>query len=62
VERRLVLKEEVHIRRIQQTERHQKLVTLRKQEALVSRTPIGQPVVPDDRAQLNSDTNLERNN
>jgi uncharacterized protein (TIGR02271 family) len=45
VERRLVLKEEVHIRRIKQTERHQELVTLRRQEALVSRTPIEQPVV-----------------
>lgn len=61
VERRLVLKEEVHIRRIQQTERHQELVTLRRQEAFVSRTPIEQPVVPDDRAQLNPD-NPERNN
>ena len=61
VERRLVLKEEVHIRRIQQTERHQELVTLRRQEARVSRTPLEQPVVRDDRAQLNPD-NPERNN
>jgi uncharacterized protein (TIGR02271 family) len=61
VERRLVLKEEVHIRRIKQTERHQELVTLRKQEALVSRIPIEQPVVPADGTQLNQD-NPERKN
>jgi uncharacterized protein (TIGR02271 family) len=60
VERRLVLQEEVHIRRIKQTERHQEMVTLRKQEALVSRIPLEQPVVPDDGAQLNQD-NPERN-
>jgi uncharacterized protein (TIGR02271 family) len=42
VERCLVLKEEVHIRRMKTTERHQEQVTLRKQEVLVSRTPIEQ--------------------
>jgi uncharacterized protein (TIGR02271 family) len=47
VERCLVLKEEVHIRRIKTTERHQEQVTLRKQEVLVSRTPIEQSEVPD---------------
>jgi uncharacterized protein (TIGR02271 family) len=47
VERCLVLKEEVHIRRIKTTERHQEQVTLRKQEVLVSRTPIEQSGVPD---------------
>jgi uncharacterized protein (TIGR02271 family) len=39
VERCLVLKEEVHIRRIKTTERHQEQVTLRRQEATVSRIP-----------------------
>jgi len=34
----------VHIRRIQQTERHQEEVTLRKQEALISR------LAPEERA------------
>ena len=48
VERRLILKEEVRIRRIQQTERYQEQVTLRRQEALVSRIPIEQPAVPAD--------------
>jgi uncharacterized protein (TIGR02271 family) len=37
IERRLVLKEEVHIRHVQRTERFQDTVTLRKQEAVVSR-------------------------
>lgn len=49
IERRLVLREEVHIRRIQQTERFQKEVTLRKQEALVSRLAPEEPVVTDER-------------
>jgi uncharacterized protein (TIGR02271 family) len=48
VERCLVLKEEVRIRRIQQTERYQEQITLRRQEALVSRIPIEQPAVPAD--------------
>lgn len=40
VERRLVLKEEVRIRRIREAERHQERVTLRKQEAVVTRLPV----------------------
>jgi uncharacterized protein (TIGR02271 family) len=47
VERQLVLKEEVRIRRIKTTEKHQEQVTLRRQEAVVSRTPIEQPEVPE---------------
>jgi uncharacterized protein (TIGR02271 family) len=39
VERRLVLKEEVRIRRIRTTERHQETVKLRKQEAVITRMP-----------------------
>ena len=39
VERRLVLKEEVRIRRSTTTRRHQETVTLREQEAVVTRTP-----------------------
>jgi uncharacterized protein (TIGR02271 family) len=54
VERRLILKEEVHIRRVKQTERHQESVTLRRQEALVSRLPIEQPATPEDGAQPNA--------
>ena len=37
VERRLVLKEEVRVRRARRTVRHQQLVKLREQEALVTR-------------------------
>lgn len=39
IERRLVLKEEVRIRRISSAERHQETVTLRKQEAAVTQLP-----------------------
>ncbi len=38
VERRLVLKEEVRIRRLRSTERHQQVVTLRTQDAVITRT------------------------
>jgi stress response protein YsnF len=41
VERHLVLKEEVRIRRVRTTERFQESVTLRKQEAVITRHPIG---------------------
>jgi stress response protein YsnF len=37
VERRLVLKEEVRIRRVERSEKYQDEVTLHKQEAVVSR-------------------------
>ncbi|WP_240759785.1 DUF2382 domain-containing protein [Lichenicoccus roseus] len=37
VERRLVLKEEIHIRRIRGSVRHQETVMLRRQEAVVTR-------------------------
>ena len=54
VERHLVLKEEVHIRRIKQTERYQESITLRRQEAEITRLPIEQPVVPEAGAQSNA--------
>ena len=38
VERRLRLKEELHVKRIRTTEQHRENVTLRRQEAVVSRT------------------------
>jgi uncharacterized protein (TIGR02271 family) len=40
VERHMVLKEEVRIRRLKGTERYQERITLRKQEAVVNRLPI----------------------
>ena len=43
VERRLFLKEEVRIRRVRSTERHQQTVTLRHHEAVVTRLPVEAP-------------------
>jgi uncharacterized protein (TIGR02271 family) len=45
VERRLFLKEEVRIRRVRSIERHQESVTLRHQEAVVTRLPVEPPAV-----------------
>jgi len=39
VERRLLLREEVHIRRIHTTEKHVETVQLREQDAIVTRLP-----------------------
>jgi len=39
VQRRLMLKEEIHIRHVHSTERHRENVTLRRQEAVISRIP-----------------------
>lgn len=52
IERCLILKEEVHIRRVQRTERYQNTVTLRKQEAVISHIGPEGPVISQDRAQL----------
>jgi len=41
VERRLVLKEEVRVRRVRVTTRHQETVQLREQEAVITRTQNG---------------------
>lgn len=40
IERQLVLKEELRVRRVKETERYQEMVTLRSQKAEVSRIPI----------------------
>lgn len=40
VERRLILKEEIRLRRIQQTGRHHEQLKVRKQEAIITRTPV----------------------
>lgn len=39
MERRLLLKEEVHIRRVRTTEQHVETVVLREQEAVITRIP-----------------------
>ena len=45
VERRLFLKEEVRVRRVHSTQRHQESVTLRHQEAVVTRLSVEPPTV-----------------
>jgi len=45
IQRSLVLKEEVRIRKIRETERYQERVTLRKQEAVVTRKPVDNSAV-----------------
>jgi stress response protein YsnF len=41
IERRLMLKEEIHIRRVHVTEHHQETVIVREQEAVITRTEAG---------------------
>jgi uncharacterized protein (TIGR02271 family) len=48
VERRLFLKEEVRVRRVHSTERHQESVTLRHHEAVVTRLPVEPPAAGVD--------------
>ena len=43
VQRKLVLKEELHLRRVRTTEQHRETVTLRRQEAVIERLPAEQP-------------------
>ena len=45
IERRLLLKEEVRVRRVRSTERLQESVTLRHHEAVVTRLPVEAPAV-----------------
>ena len=55
VERRLILKEEVHIRRVRSTARHRETVVLRDQDAVITRTEAGEPEALDDRGHLGTD-------
>jgi uncharacterized protein (TIGR02271 family) len=52
IERVLVLKEEVRIRRVQHTERYQERVTLRRQEAVVNRLPIDESTAMEPKENL----------
>jgi uncharacterized protein (TIGR02271 family) len=47
-EKRLMLTEEVHIRRVRQTRRHTETVTLRTQAVTVTRDPPAADVAPSD--------------
>jgi uncharacterized protein (TIGR02271 family) len=57
VDRQLVLKEEVRVRRVRTTERHQEKVSLRQQEAVVTREP---PATPDAKLTDPDDTKSRR--
>ena len=46
IERKLLLREEVHIRRVHTTERHVETVQVREQEAVITRIPAGKPDAP----------------
>jgi uncharacterized protein (TIGR02271 family) len=52
IERVLVLKEEVRIRRTQHTERYQERVTLRRQQAVVNRLPIDESTAMEPKENL----------
>jgi uncharacterized protein (TIGR02271 family) len=52
IERVLVLKEEVRIRRVQHTERYQERVTLRRQQAVVNRLPIDESTAMEPKENL----------
>ena len=58
VECRLVLKEEIHIRRLRSTDRHQEVVTLRTQDAVITRTEAAPQPAGDVRPALGTERNL----
>ena len=57
VERRLVLKEEIRIRRLRSTERHQETVVLRTQDAVITRTEAAPQPAGDLRPALGTERN-----
>ncbi|HEY6308941.1 MAG TPA: DUF2382 domain-containing protein [Candidatus Angelobacter sp.] len=56
VQRRLVLKEEIRVRRVRETERHQERVTLRRQEAAIMRFPAQEPAAAEPAAGVEQQT------
>jgi stress response protein YsnF len=62
IERRLILKEEVRIRRVRVTEHHRETVTVREQDAVITRTEAELPALPDEPDRVGSDpSNILRN-
>lgn len=59
LERRLVLKEEVRVRRVRSSESHRERVVLRRQEAIVSRIPVEISAAPNPQADESVKTNKE---
>jgi stress response protein YsnF len=58
VERRLILKEEVRVRRVRVSERHRETVMVREQDAVITRMEGGAPVTKDERQLLIDPSNL----
>jgi len=58
VERRLVLKEEIRIRRLRSTDRHHEVVTLRTQDAVITRTEAAPQPAGDIRPALGTEHNF----
>jgi uncharacterized protein (TIGR02271 family) len=56
VQRRLVLKEEIRVRRVRETERHQERVTLRRQEAAIMRFPAQEQAAAEPAAGVEQQT------
>jgi stress response protein YsnF len=52
VERRLILKEEIRLRRVRTTEQHRETVTLREQQAVIERTEPGKSNASPDLASI----------
>jgi uncharacterized protein (TIGR02271 family) len=63
VERRLILKEEIHLRRVRTTTRHRETVTLRDEEVVVERAEPGASlsVLPSDQAPIPKPQTPRRN-
>ncbi len=55
-ERRLILKEEIRIRRIRETERHRERVKVRRQEAILARLPAHEEAAAETTAPVESQT------
>jgi stress response protein YsnF len=56
IERRLILKEEIRVTRVSNTEHHRERVVLRKQDAVISRTEAGPQTVGNDPLSLGTST------
>jgi hypothetical protein len=56
IERRLILKEEIRVTRVRNTEHHRERVVLRKQDAVITRTEAGPESVGNDALSLGTST------
>lgn len=56
VTRKLILKEEIHLRRVRHTGRHQETITLRTQDAIITRAPPAEKL-PETLSNLSTEEN-----